>query len=213
MMVPLNTVKVDADRIAVNRECGPCTACCVLPRIAPTEDKALPGGKLGYTPCDHLCERGCSIYHKRPKLCRDYACLWRVGIIKGDDSRRPDRLGLMFTPDEYKGKLVIETWEMWPHAASDDTARWVIDTIAERYTVAIRPYGVPISNQYCGKESLLLADQLSEWAISDPTALADWIDARLADRSLSMPKDDSAFADLDSLREGNRVKIHYEKKV
>jgi Fe-S-cluster containining protein len=98
MKLPLNLVRSDADRLESQRECGECTACCVLPRIPIGEDEGFPQGKRGYTPCQHLCLGrskdkatsfipGCRIYSQRPSLCRDYKCLWREGVIQGDERR------------------------------------------------------------------------------------------------------------------------------
>ena len=72
------------------RECGDCHACCIDLRI----DQKPPG-----TRCEYLATPGgCSIYPQRPKLCRDYDCLWRLmgaGLL--DDDQRPDRIGCVLT--------------------------------------------------------------------------------------------------------------------
>ncbi len=170
---------------------------------------------MGFTPCSHLCESGCSIYPTRPGLCRDYLCLWRAGIIRGDDSRRPDQLGLMFILDidgkECRENIVVEAWEMWEGACLDHTPRFVIETIAEQFKVSIRPYGVPISHRFTSKDHLLLAKYLSELSHTDPKQLAAWIEARMADGTLNLPEDSSAYGDLDGLREGIPVPRYYRR--
>ncbi len=46
--------------------------------------------------CEHIACHGCRIYDNRPQGCRDFDCLWLRGEISGDESRRPDRLGVIF---------------------------------------------------------------------------------------------------------------------
>jgi Fe-S-cluster containining protein len=64
---------IEAAQIAeseAGRTCGTCTLCCRLPEI-----DAL--SKPADTWCRHCTEGlGCAIYDERPKLCRDFLCLW-----------------------------------------------------------------------------------------------------------------------------------------
>ena len=50
-----------------SRQCGACTACC----------------------------HGCTIYERRPKVCRDWMCMWREFPSLFDESWRPDRSGVL----------------------------------------------------------------------------------------------------------------------
>lgn len=84
----------DPEKAAAKRSCGRCTACCTSPSLA------VPGcNPLGGV-CAHLRRTtkgrkpGCSIYEGRPKLCRDYACYWRLGVLTTKE--RPDKLGIIF---------------------------------------------------------------------------------------------------------------------
>jgi hypothetical protein len=47
--------------------------------------------KLGGVACAALGPRGCTIYERRPRICRGYRCLWLQGQL--DEADRPDRLG------------------------------------------------------------------------------------------------------------------------
>ena len=73
------------------RDCGDCTVCCEYMPI-----KVL--AKSAFTPCANLvsplkeCEN-CTIYAERPKVCREYSCMWVVG--HGDDEDRPDRCDVL----------------------------------------------------------------------------------------------------------------------
>ncbi|MBW2275618.1 MAG: hypothetical protein JRG96_20350 [Deltaproteobacteria bacterium] len=70
---------------APSRSCGACSLCCTVLRVDELH-------KLGGTPCPELrADSGCSIYAKRPRICRAYRCLWLEGGLQEGD--RPDRLG------------------------------------------------------------------------------------------------------------------------
>lgn len=71
-----------------SRTCGTCTFCCHLPDIE-TLDK--PANTL----CRHCIEeKGCTIYGTRPKLCRDFLCLWRTSDMLGPEWQ-PQTAGMM----------------------------------------------------------------------------------------------------------------------
>ena len=55
------------------RECGTCNLCCKLPSIKDFKSE--------YEWCKN-CDVGvgCKIYKKRPKLCKDFYCLYQAGI-------------------------------------------------------------------------------------------------------------------------------------
>ena len=92
-MKPDNPILIDerllAGRPAAGRECGTCTACCTVLAVAELR-------KPRRWACDHVHCAGCGIYAERPQTCRDFNCAWLRGAIPGDESLRPDRLGLLF---------------------------------------------------------------------------------------------------------------------
>jgi len=72
------------------RECGECTACCVVLRI---QDKNLQ--KPADQACSHMIEKGgCNIYSERPSVCQNWYCAWRF-MEQLDEEWRPDRSGIM----------------------------------------------------------------------------------------------------------------------
>lgn len=71
------------------RQCGPCTACCIDLKIAAPELK-----KAARVPCPHLSGKGCGIYDKRPGVCREFLCGWRLFDDMSDDWR-PDLSGVL----------------------------------------------------------------------------------------------------------------------
>jgi hypothetical protein len=69
--------------------CNGCTACCTIMGVAELN-------KDRYITCQHVCESGCAIYEARPESCREWACLWRRGVVVGGEDYRPDRLGIVW---------------------------------------------------------------------------------------------------------------------
>ncbi|MFT4764361.1 MAG: hypothetical protein ACI9OH_001455 [Oleispira sp.] len=77
------------------RECGECTACCVV-LLIDDEHFKKPADQV----CSNLMEKGgCKIYTKRPSVCQDWYCAWRF-MAQLDDNWRPDRSGVLLRSDE-----------------------------------------------------------------------------------------------------------------
>lgn len=75
------------------RECGPCSACCIVHNVAETDS---PRGEA----CRYVKEGGgCSIYEDRPQTCVNYMCHWRAGFGRHRD--RPDLLGVVFEAERH----------------------------------------------------------------------------------------------------------------
>jgi hypothetical protein len=75
--------------------CGTCIACCRVPFIR--HDANAGGGA-----CVNCTGDGCAVYFNRPKPCRDFSCHWHASQSRNDkmpDDMRPDRCGVLFTPD------------------------------------------------------------------------------------------------------------------
>lgn len=78
-----------------NRECGECTACCVV-LLIDDENFQKPADKV----CENLMDKGgCKIYKQRPSVCQDWHCAWRF-MAQLDESWRPDRSGILLRSDE-----------------------------------------------------------------------------------------------------------------
>ena len=81
-------------RLDPRRECGDCTACCVL--------HGAPGE--GPRPCRYVAQgRGCEIYTHRPESCRRWFCEWRYGF--GAEEHRPDKVGVVPHPGTSPGTV------------------------------------------------------------------------------------------------------------
>lgn len=195
--------------LEASRSCGECCACCVLPRV-PDLDKP------GYRPCEHLsqCKDGsCGIYQDRPGVCRDFLCLWRTGLVEGDERRRPDKLGLMFGIDTVGGRPYIEAWELWEGAARDYPGRGAVDWVAARTKLLVRFYGVPCSIQYptfMGQNTLELGGRLSRMARDDPKALAKWLEEELLADHMEVP-DEAALKDFYLYKHGEATQAWFDR--
>jgi hypothetical protein len=99
------------------RNCGGCTACCTV--LAVDELR-----KPMRWACQHLACNGCRIYEARPKGCREFDCLWLRGEIAGNESRRPDRLGIIF--DSFRNAATNDprfvAFEVWTGAFAEPAA-------------------------------------------------------------------------------------------
>lgn len=61
--------------------CNGCTLCCTAPSIGSDEaHKPMEGPKAACQQCSMLKEGGCSVYDKRPSICRGYLCAYAIGI-------------------------------------------------------------------------------------------------------------------------------------
>ncbi len=77
------------------RECGECTACCVV-LLIDDENFKKPADQV----CSNLMEKGgCKIYSNRPFVCQDWYCAWRF-MAQLDETWRPDRSGILLRSDE-----------------------------------------------------------------------------------------------------------------
>lgn len=69
--------------------CGSCSVCCVVLEVPEV-------GTAEWSPCQYQCAAGCLIHARKPDRCREYGCMWRLGIVRGEEYR-PDRLSALYT--------------------------------------------------------------------------------------------------------------------
>ncbi len=123
----LSKVEQLAATLRGSRTCGTCTACCTIVGVVELN-------KPNYTPCSHECKAGCAIYSTRPVSCRVWSCNWLYGREPGgDERRRPDQLGLMFTHEDigHRGKI-LTAYEVWPGAAKEAPAAFLLKKLTGR---------------------------------------------------------------------------------
>jgi hypothetical protein len=110
---------------AAGRECGTCTACCTVLAVAELHKP------MRWT-CDHVNCACCGIYESRPQSCRDFNCAWLRGDIPGDESQRPDRLGLLFDffQSTVTGRSRFVVFELWNGAFDEAPAAALLGKMA-----------------------------------------------------------------------------------
>jgi hypothetical protein len=79
------------------KSCGACTLCCSALEIV--ELKKPPGPRCK----DCIPSGGCGIYADRPKVCREFECLWLTERSL-PTTLRPDRVGTILMEDEDTGE-------------------------------------------------------------------------------------------------------------
>lgn len=82
------------------RSCGTCVECCVSPAILPhaLREHEQEFAKPACEACPALREGGaggCSIYSKRPEVCKTFECAWRMGLT----DCHPQETGVVFVPE------------------------------------------------------------------------------------------------------------------
>ncbi len=115
-----------------DRVCGDCTACCTVMGVAELN-------KATYQPCPHNCG-SCAIYDSRPRTCRSYCCDWLLGLVEGDERRRPDQLGLLFNHDKMAGKPVTVAYQVWPDAARQSNNESVLQEMSQEMPIILLEY-------------------------------------------------------------------------
>jgi hypothetical protein len=119
-----------------DRHCGECDVCCTILIVQELD-------KPEYTNCHHQ-NKGCMIYDTRPSICRKWSCSWVLNIIPGDETIRPNNLGLMFYPAPKENDLGFAHMlgqEVWEGASDSEMGKSVINYIASHMLVLIRKYG------------------------------------------------------------------------
>jgi hypothetical protein len=88
--------EVFLDRLAQDRDCGSCVACCKSLHIDKPELQKAAG-----VLCPHNTGSACGIYATRPTICRTWYCLWRrIGELP--NFTRPDKIGVMLSVDQHE---------------------------------------------------------------------------------------------------------------
>lgn len=95
------------------RSCTTCTLCCRLPEI---EEFSKPANVW----CTHCVEgTGCAIYSDRPKLCRDFLCLWMLNEQLGPEWEPAKTHMMVYRQGPQMTVLVDpafpEAWRQEPH--------------------------------------------------------------------------------------------------
>ncbi len=115
------------------RTCGSCTACCKTHMV---QELGKPVG----TWCTH-CDRGkgCTIYETRPTGCKDFACLWLLGV-DGEDHLPPHKSGIV--PDMQILPTVGATLVLYEYKTGTlKTSAWAKE-LRDKYLGAENPMAI-----------------------------------------------------------------------
>jgi hypothetical protein len=85
-----------------DRPCGDCMACC---EVCAIEEIRKPY----YIKCEYQ-NNGCKIYGQHYDSCKQFVCLWKLGIY-GIEKDRPDLIGFMIIPEIDRGKSYLGIYE------------------------------------------------------------------------------------------------------
>ena len=89
--------------------------------------------------CDHVGYDGCRVHPERPASCREFHCLWLRGAVAGDESLRPDALGVMldYFVERTTGDEHLLAFELWPGAFEQPAARALLEELAREREVRL----------------------------------------------------------------------------
>jgi hypothetical protein len=128
--------------MSTTRSCEDCDLCCSAMPIAEFDKPPGPA-------CDKLCGdagSNCSIYQARPKLCREFHCMWRMSDYWLPDWAKPSECGFVMS---------FNSLSEWPavvtvHPAADRPDSWkslaaqtVFTHIAEEWNCMVAIGTVP----------------------------------------------------------------------
>lgn len=131
---PVDKIPLTEADVSTAKPCGDCTACCTIMRVG-----AL--NKRDYTPCQHICSKGCAIYSEKPSECSTWQCAWKSDWIDGDERRRPDNLGVMFEYRSVGGSCFLWVYEVWPGALKDEKVSYLLKRIGEKESIVVCQHG------------------------------------------------------------------------
>ena len=153
--------------LVAGRECGECSACCVVLNVDTPEFQKFPG-----KPCTHLCAQGCAIHATRFPVCRAYHCGWRYLPGLADDWR-PDKSGVMVDfqsddlPTDYPKRPGIRLTVFGPPETALRPA--FLD-----YVARLVASDIPVILAVPGPPAFFPAGALLNDALKDPVSRHDW---------------------------------------
>lgn len=163
--------------ILQRNSCDECSACCTVLGVAELK-------KPDYVPCEHLCDKGCSIYEQRPPSCKGYECFWLANSVAAE--LRPDRIGVVIEMKDFPfggGLTMREVWQ----GAFDESKELFHDLASQlkRMIYLIRPDNTRMAYFPKGTEFMAVAFKMQAKGWEDAQSkidhpVKDWDDkARL----------------------------------
>lgn len=121
--------------------CGDCNVCCITPAI---EDEKIDGEiltqpKAACDECENLKSGKCSVYQKRPDICRNYLCAYAMGSIDIHPMENKCAWSFQVTPDG-QGLLVGHAQNIEDVLSSEKIVMMISDVCetGQFYAVTVR---------------------------------------------------------------------------
>lgn len=135
-------------------ECHGCTVCCEIIGV-----KEL--GKKPYASCPRSVRGGgCLRYEARPGGCRDYECLYSLGILPAEC--RPDKVGILVDLTKPENSVVLATGiralvarEVRPGAFDAPQGAALLDVLTDSHVVVLVRYQDDQTRHLIGPACLL----------------------------------------------------------
>lgn len=108
----------------LDRECGRCTLCCKV--LAIKELDKPKGINCGLVQIG----KGCGDYENRPPSCREFECLWLMGLLPNEFKPRITHMVGDATSDG--NRIVLHVDPDYPNAADNEPCRSLINQIVDR---------------------------------------------------------------------------------
>ena len=131
--------------VTPTRSCAGCDLCCTAPGI--TELGKPPG-----EPCANLCGtpgQSCAIYARRPTVCIDFHCLWRITENVLPEWLRPAECGFLLAFNrlvEWPAVVTVHVDPARPDAWKNPWAQTVFVTLAETWNCLVAIGQSPITS-------------------------------------------------------------------
>ena len=154
------------------RGCGDCTVCCTVMAVDKPEMQKEAG-----VPCRY-CAAGCTIYDRRPTLCREFYCGWRHLPIL-DDSWRPDKSGVFVEFEAVEDNVGLSL-VLIGNPLKTVRQAWFIDfvSVGVKEDVSLL-LGIPGPKGHQGASLLLNTRQMRDAAYTSPVAVKQLLEAEL----------------------------------
>src|SRR3954453_16764857 len=128
----------------LTRQCGSCNACCDILEVAAVDK-----------PVNQLCKHwqtgtGCSIYDRRPQMCRSFVCAWLQGHL--DEEWFPAKSGIIVHFSQDAVNVTVDDhcpdrWREEPYFGK--LAEWSLNGIRRSETAATLPSSSPAPTGSC----------------------------------------------------------------
>jgi hypothetical protein len=128
--------KMIAAASPTTRTCEGCDLCCSAP---PIHEMNKPPG----VPCIHLDGepgQSCSIYAKRPQVCRQFQCLWRMSDQWLPEWAKPSEIGFMLSfnrLDRFPGVVTAHPDPKRPDAWRSIWGQTILSTLATQWNCIV----------------------------------------------------------------------------